>query len=280
MTIALNGTATMYCNLLTDIRIARETGYEAIEIIGAKLYRYLDEGFTISELKPRLEGLSVAAIGFIPDIERREPEEYKALLEETEKMCSLAEKLNCRMVQILTGPLYKDGSYKGHPGMPIKELIKLTAKNLKALADIAKSHDVTFYLEPLNWAHLSSLEDTIELIEEAGQDNVGMVIDFWHMWCTGATAEKIAKLDKKYIKGVHFCDSSEPNGVRSPDHTQPSRQVWTGGGLIPLKEWVNAVKATGFDGWWSPELFSSKHWELDPWQTASMLRDFLEYLLY
>ena len=42
MVIALNGTCTMYCNLLTDIRIAREIGYDAIEIIGSKLYRYLD----------------------------------------------------------------------------------------------------------------------------------------------------------------------------------------------------------------------------------------------
>ena len=37
MKIILNGTVTMHCNLLTDVKIARETGYDGIEIIGKKL---------------------------------------------------------------------------------------------------------------------------------------------------------------------------------------------------------------------------------------------------
>ena len=57
------------------------------------------------------------------------------------------------------------------------------------------------------------------------------------------------------------------------------RDVWTGAGRIPLKEWVDAVHATGFDGWWPCELFSEKDWELDPWETARNLRKLLEHLL-
>ena len=39
MLIALHSLATMHCNLLTGIQIARETGYAGIEISGAKLKR-------------------------------------------------------------------------------------------------------------------------------------------------------------------------------------------------------------------------------------------------
>ena len=74
MIVALNGTATMYCNLLTDIRIAKETGYEGIEIIGSKLYRYLEQGFSVEDLRPHLEGLPPISLGFVHDIERQEPE--------------------------------------------------------------------------------------------------------------------------------------------------------------------------------------------------------------
>jgi sugar phosphate isomerase/epimerase len=280
MVIALNGTVTMYCNLLTDIRIAKETGYQGIEIIGSKLYRFLDEGFDLNVVKKALEDLPVVALGYVQDLERTEVEEHHALLKEAEKICVLAEKLGCPTVQVLTGPLIKGGPYKGHPHSSRKELLSLSAKNMKEIAGIARTHHLSLYLEPLNWAPVSSLEDSLELIELSAEDNVGLVIDFWHMWCAGVTAESVAKLDKRYIRGVHFCDSSETLGVRSPDHTQPSRQVWTGGGLIPLKEWVDAVKSTGYDGWWSPELFSSKHWELDPWDTAVALRQMLEYLMY
>jgi len=280
MVVALNGTVTMYCNLLTDIRIAKETGYQGIEIVGSKLYRFLDEGFDLSVIKDSLKDLPVVALGFIQDLERTEVKEHEALIRETEKICVLAEELECPTVQILTGPLIKGGAYKGHPQASRKELLSLSARNMKEIAAIARTHHLSLYLEALNWAPLSGLDDSLELINMAAEDNIGLVIDFWHMWCVGVTAESIAKLDKRYIMGVHFCDSSDPLGVRSPDETQPSRRVWTGGGLVPLKDWVDAVKSTGYDGWWSPELFSPKHWELNPWQTALNLRELLEYLLY
>lgn len=281
MLIALNGTATMYCNLLTDIKIAKETGYEAIEIIGSKLYRYLDQGFKVESLLPHLEGLPPVALGYIQDIERQKPKEYAKLLEETEKMSSLAEKLGCPTVQLLTGPIGPGlGDYKGYMGLtgrPWSEVLKLTAKNLKALAEIGTRYNVGFYLEPLTWAPLHTLKQTVELIDTAGCDNVGLVIDFWHQWTSGTKPEDIVRLDKKIISGVHFCDSMPVTG-KTVMHNL--REVWTGGGHIPLKEWVDAVQATGFDGWWSCELFSPKHWELDPWETARNLKDMLRYLLY
>lgn len=52
MLIAHNGTYTMYCNLLTDLRVIKETGYQGIEIIGLKLCRYPDQGFTAQDLLP------------------------------------------------------------------------------------------------------------------------------------------------------------------------------------------------------------------------------------
>ena len=159
MVVALNGTVTMYCNLLTDIRIAKETGYQGIEMIGSKLYRFLDEGFKLNIVQEAVKDLPVVALGYIQDIERTEAKEHEALLKETQKMCDLAEKLGCPTVQVLTGPLMKGGPYKGHPNSSRKELLSLSAKNMREIAAIARAHHVSLYLEPLNWAPVSSLED-------------------------------------------------------------------------------------------------------------------------
>ena len=282
MIIAHNGTCTMYCNLLTDIRIAKETGYDGIEIIGAKLYRYVQMGFSAESLLPHLEGFAPVALGYVQDIERHDSEGYAALLEECEKMCSLAEKLGCPMVQLLTGPIgpgVGDGvpeSHKEIMGLSWPELRKLTAKNLSALADIGAKHNVRFYLEPLSWTPSNTLQQGLELIDAAERDNIGLLLDFWHQWTSGTKPEDITRLDKNLIASVHFCDSLPIEG-RAVTHDL--REVWTGGGHIPLKEWVDAVLATGFDGWWACELFSPKHWELDPWETASNLLELLKYLL-
>lgn len=281
MLIAHNGTCTMHCNLVTDIKIAKETGYDGIEIVGSKLYRYLDQGFAVADVLAELDGFPVVALGFVPDIERQAPEEYEALLEECERMCALSEQLNCSYVQLLSGPLDPEAAspaYKETLALPYPELIKATVKNLQAISDIGARHKVKFYLEPLNWCPICSLEHMLELIDGVARDNVGMVIDFWHMWDTGATAEGFAQLDKDIIYGVHVCDSLEEQNQRGTVESL-GRRVWTGQGKVPLKSWLDAIRSTGFDGWVSGELFSPKHWEMDPWKVARSLREQIETLL-
>jgi len=282
MLIAHNGTCTMYCNLLTDIRVARETGYAGIEIIGSKLKRYLDQGYTVKDLLPHLRGLQPVSLGYIQDIERQEPNEYEALLGESEEMCGLAQSLGIPQVQILTGPIGPGigefGGYQGLMGRDWPEVRDLTARNLAVISQIGKQHGVSFYLEMLTWTPLHTLKQGCEVIDAAAADNVGVVIDFWHLWTSGITPDEVARLDKRYIAGAHFCDSLPvPPGSTVVSHDL--RHVWTGSGAIPLKEWVDAVVATGYDGWWACELFSPKHWEQDPWETARRLRELLEFTL-
>ena len=280
MIIAHNGTCTMHCSLLTDIRIARETGYEGIELIGEKLYRYLDQGFSIAGVVKQLSGFPVVALGYVQDIERHEPKAREALFQECEKMCAIAQELNCPMVQILTGPigpgvgLGVPESYKDIMAMSWPQLRKVTAENVTTISAIGKRYQVRFYLEALSWAPIHTLSQMLELIELAGCDNVGILVDFWHLFTGGFSAEDIAKISADLIYAVHYCDSARGDGSSHDD-----RDIWTGAGIIPIRQWIDAVVSTGFDGWWSCELFSTKHWELDPWETARLLKDQLRYLL-
>lgn len=278
MFIALQSLATKHCNLITDIRIAQETGHVGIEINGDKLKRYLAQGYKVENLLPLLQNLPPVGLTYVKDIERQEPNDYSALLRECEELCSLAERLGCPMVQLLTGPLDPQGPYRGLAGIGWPEMRRLTARNLQALSDIGRNHKVKFFLEPLAWTPLHQLQQALEVIDATERDNVGLVVDFWHLWGSGTTVEEISKLNKNTIFCVHFCDALEPWGQRGTAE-QRGRDVWTGAGRIPLQEWVNAVRSTGFDGCWSCELLSPKYWELDPWTTARDLKAFLEYLL-
>jgi sugar phosphate isomerase/epimerase len=278
MLIALHSLAAKHTNLVTNLRIARETGYAGVEISGEKLKRYLDQGFAVEGLRPALKETPALGLSYVQDIERQEPKEFQSLLEECEKMCCLAEQIQCPMIQLLTGPLDADGPYRGLAGRPWPEMRKLTAKNLRALAELGHNHNVRFYLEALTFTPLHRLEHQLELLDETASANVGLVLDFYHLWDSGTRPEEIARIDKERIFCVDFCDSLDAFGERG-DVQQRGRDVWTGGGRIPLKEWVDAVRATGFDGIWRCELLSPKYWELDPWQTARDLKSFLEYML-
>ena len=54
MKLGLHAGCIMNTNVVTDIRIAQETGYDAIELWITKLRRYLDNGFTAEELARKL----------------------------------------------------------------------------------------------------------------------------------------------------------------------------------------------------------------------------------
>ncbi len=278
MQIALHNLAAAHASLLTTIAIARETGYQGVEINGDKLRRYLSEGLDVNPLKSLLREVPPVGMSYVQDIERQEPAQLDALLEECGSICALAESIDCPMVQLLTGPLDPNGSYRGLRDRPWPEMRKLTAKNLQRLCEIGRAHNVRFYLEALTFAPLNRLDQQLELLDETACDNVGLVVDFFHLWGSGTRAEDIARIPKERIFCVDFCDSLDRFGEPAKAD-QSGRNVWTGAGRIPLQDWVDAVRATGFDGIWRCELLSPKYWELDMWKTARDLKTFLEYLL-
>jgi sugar phosphate isomerase/epimerase len=267
----MHGLTTMHCNVKTEIRIAKETGYDALEIIESKLLRYLDLGFKAEELVPLFESYNIhpVCINALKDIERVEPGERAALLATAERLCAAAEVIGCPTIQLVP--------FCGLEGRPWPEIVELTAKNVADIARIGQEHGVRFQLEPIAWSPIHSLSQSFELIEAAGKpENVGMVIDFWHLWAgEETTPDEVAQLDSAQIYGVHFCD-----GKRHVPGTEwvevELRGYLPGEGDITISEWVAAVKSTGFDGVWSSELLSPKHWEWDLHEIARETKRLME----
>lgn len=54
MKLSMNVTTTFYGNVVNDIKIAKEAGFDGIELQSPKLYRYLDQGFSAESVVPML----------------------------------------------------------------------------------------------------------------------------------------------------------------------------------------------------------------------------------
>ena len=104
MLIALHNLATQHSNLVTSIRIARETGYAGIEIGGPKLKHYLAQGFTLESLRPLLKDVPPVGLSYVQDIERQESTQYDALLQECATICALAAGASKHWPVMLPGP--------------------------------------------------------------------------------------------------------------------------------------------------------------------------------
>jgi sugar phosphate isomerase/epimerase len=270
-----------------DIDIARTVGFDALEINSAKLESWLQAGYSEPELKNLLKDVPVTGIGYLRDIERQGAERGE-LLKEAERLFQLASLAGAKGVQVLTGPINvqavidfqkhgKSTYYSGLLGFDEATQYDLTAKNLAQLADLAKQYDLLLYLEALSWTPLNSLDHQLQLIDRTERDNVKMVIDYWHCFTSGVKPQDIARMNKDLIYGVHVCDSLPfEGGIPNEDIL---RDVPTGSGVLDLTEWTAAVKATGYEGWWSCELFCKKQQQQNSYEVAKELKSLLTRLV-
>lgn len=271
---AIHGKTIYKSNLATDIRVAHDCGFSAIEIVASKLYSYLEQGNSTEDLTRILKNYQIApvCINDIAHVETDDPVKLEKILKETEYLSRVAKEINCPTIQLV--PLL------ALEGKPWKEIVRITGQNVGKIGAIGKKYGISFQMEPVAWSPIHSLSKCLEMIEVAGEDNVRMVVDFWHLWAGGETSpEEVAQLDKSMIYNIHFCD-----GKRQPRDTEWNETIlrgfYPGEGDIPMNDWVGAVKSTGYDGYWSCELVSAKHWEDDVFEVASSMSKALDLYVF
>jgi len=267
MISTLHGQTTLYSNINTDIRIAKETGYQAIELHTDKLLRYLDAGYSAENLRASLQahGILPACIDILGAMERTRPDEHQCLMDEARRLCEVAETIGCPTIQL--------NAFCGLAQRPWEEIIKLTAANIAAIADLGQAYGIRFQVEGAAWTPIHSLSQCLQLIEAVDRKNVGLVIDFWHLWASrGTTCEEVARLDKDLIYGVHLADGKRPPEGEPWVDEKLLRGFLPGDGDLPMAEWVAAVKATGFDGVVSGEILNDQLWERDLGEIAADMR--------
>ena len=282
-----HGLVSKFAPLAIDIEIMRASGFEGLEISATKMKDVLSAGISEHDLASWLAAIDIPGIGFLIDIERQD-RDFSALMREAQQIFHLARIAGAKAVQVLTGPVQvqavKDfasgrtsGLYEGVLRLPRKEQIEVTARNLRRLADEASQSGLLLYLEALAWTPLNRLAEQVEIIRRVDRDNVRLVVDYWHCYASGDTPDNVAELDGRMIYGVHICDSLAFGG-EIPDEAV-LRDIQTGKGTLNLREWTDAVKSTGYVGWWSCELFCRRQQQENSFEVAKELRTLMRDLV-
>lgn len=126
---------------------------------------------------------------------------------------------------------------------------------LKEVAKILADHDLRLGLEYVGtttllisrkYPFIHTMAETAELIEAIGQDNLGYVLDSWHWWQAGDSAEDIEQLDADSITLVDLNDA--PLGVPKEEQLDNRRELPVATGVIDVKTFLNALQKIGYDG--------------------------------
>src|SRR5699024_4947971 len=95
-----------------------------------------------------------------------------------------------------------------------------------------------------------------ELIDEAGAENVGLILDSYHWYTAGDTADDLADLTDADIVSV---DINDARADRERDQQQDlDRRLPHQTGVIDLGGFMDAVRAAGYTGPVKVEPFMSE----------------------
>ncbi|MFM5950866.1 MAG: bifunctional sugar phosphate isomerase/epimerase/4-hydroxyphenylpyruvate dioxygenase family protein [Novosphingobium sp.] len=111
--------------------------------------------------------------------------------------------------------------------------------------------------EALAWGrHVNDHREAWALVRDVDHPALGLVLDSFHSLARGIPSSSIGDIrgDKLFI--VQVCDAPQ----LQMDYLGWSRhfRCMPGQGELPLDDWAEAIRRTGYDGYWSLEIFNDR----------------------
>ncbi|HEU0222007.1 MAG TPA: TIM barrel protein, partial [Paracoccaceae bacterium] len=135
--------------------------------------------------------------------------------------------------------------------------IDRAAEDLRALADRAAARGLRIGYEALAWGrHVSDHRDAWEIVRRAGHPSLGLILDSFHSLARKIDPDTIRSIPGDRIFLVQLADAP----LIDMDLLYWSRHFRTmpGQGDLPVRGFLGAVVATGYDGVLSLEIFNDQ----------------------
>ena len=129
----------------------------------------------------------------------------------------------------------------------------IVVEGLQEVAAVARAAGVTLAFEPVHASQretvsfVTSILEAVDLLDEAGLGDTGLLLDLYHVWDDPAVWDFIGRASYR-IAGVHVADWSGDSG--RTDRLLP------GEGVSHTRELVDALALSGWDGFLDVEIFS------------------------
>ncbi len=240
------GNLGVKADLPTAIALAHSHGFESVAPDSGHLGR-LSDG-QVSELLGELKAkrLTWGAAG-LPVEFRGEDSAFRTGMVEMPAFASALKRAGAARVGTWLRP--------GHDRLTYMANFRQHARRLREVAALLGDHGLRLGLEyvgprtswvPSRHPFIHTLAETRELIAEIGRDNVGLVLDSWHWYTAGETAEDLRGLANR---DVVACDlNNAPRSVPVDQQRDGVRELPCATGVIDLRAFLKALATMGYDG--------------------------------
>jgi sugar phosphate isomerase/epimerase len=255
------GSIGVRANQEEAIKLAARHRFDAVEPMTGHLAR-IDRA-ELTDLLGRLKetGLVWGQAGFPLDF-RGSEDSFRASLKALPEIAAALQTAGVERLGTWLSP--------SHSELPYVQNFRRHATRIREGAKILRDHGQRLGLEYVGthtllirgkYPFIHTLAETLDLIDETGTGNVGIVADSWHWWQAEDSVEAIKALRAEQVVSADLNDA--PTGVEKREQRDGARELPAATGVIPVADFLGALQAIGFDGPVRAEPFNRTLNELD-----------------
>lgn len=262
MTINLMcGMIGVQANQVQAVELAHRHKFQSVEAMANDLARMSDD--EVKQLKDSMRQKNVVfgAAG-LPVEFRQDDAKFEEGMKSLPKLAAGLKRAEVKRVGTWLMP--------GHDQLTYRQNFKRHVARLKQVCEVLRDHDLKLGLEYVGTKTLRdrfryhfvySMAETKELIAEIGTGNVGFILDSWHWWNAGESADDILTIKGDQVVAVDLNDA--PAGIPKDQQQDGKRELPMATGVIPVKAFLESLVKIGYDGPVRAEPFSKPLNDLD-----------------
>lgn len=228
------------------IKLARQYGYESVSPMLGTVSRFSEEETQRLVASLKDAGLTWGSTGINPFFEPDDAK-FEAHSKEIAGTAALLQKLGAQ--RCMTWMMSSSGV------LTYRKNWQLHVRRGREVGKVLQDRGVRLGIEYIGTKTVSwkgkfpfvrTLAELRELLAEIGLPNVGIVLDTWHWWQAGDTAEDILKLAPQDVVSVDVCDA--PAGAAREQLPDSPRCLPCSTGVIDIRSFLGALVKIGYDG--------------------------------
>ncbi|HEX4232607.1 MAG TPA: sugar phosphate isomerase/epimerase family protein [Bryobacteraceae bacterium] len=226
-------------------RLAAKVGYGGVDV---NLKAAMDDGE--QPTRALLSGLKIrpGICGFPAPVFGHEEAAFQEGLKKLPDAVKFAAGIGCPRMMVVLPPSSKT---------PKVELRKIYKDRLIAVSEVLRPYKVRLGMEFLGPMYMHTrlpyefiwrMDEALDFAKECGS-NIGLTLDSWHWYLSGATIDDILHAGKSRIVTVHVSDAKK----EAPEDVRDNQRLLPGEGIINLIGFFQALKKIGYVDAVSPE---------------------------
>lgn len=258
MNVCISQATTLPAETSEDLKAFADIGSTGAELWLTKIEKYLEQN-SFDDLRSLLNGRNLlpAAAAYQGGLLLSQGEQRKAAFDLYKRRLELCQALGVPTLIIVADFMQRTDSTG----------LQRAIVSLKQAGQWAAGFGVRVALEFRGTdTFCSCLETALAVVEQTGESNVGVCLDWFHFYKGSSKSEDLAGLSRENLFHVQVSDVA---GIPRELMTDSDR-VMPGDGDFKFEALTKRLKEIGYDGWVSLETMNPVFWQLKLTQVAEL----------